>query len=71
MHSSDISPAARPGDPDAFPRLEKCLHHVMAAAHQLGAGPGLDWLEPIVDGWRSCRSWVGLLLRNADWLSSR
>lgn len=58
------------GDPDAFPRQEKRLHHAMAAAYQLAEEPTLDRLERIADGWRPHRSWVGLLLRNADWLSS-
>lgn len=54
------------GDPDAFPRREKRLHHAMAAAYQLAEESTLDRLERIADGWCSYRSWVRLLLRNAD-----
>ena len=59
------------GDPDAFPRQEKRLHNAMALAYRLGVDPTLETLAGIADGWRPYRSWVGLLLRNADWLSSR
>lgn len=59
------------GDPDAFPRLERRLHHAMAAAYHLDDEPALHTLERIADGWRPYRSWVGLLLRNAEWLALR
>ncbi|WP_375417167.1 DNA-3-methyladenine glycosylase family protein [uncultured Hymenobacter sp.] len=54
------------GDPDAFPRTEKRLHHAMAAAYHLGEEPALDALERAADQWRPYRSWAGLLLRNSS-----
>ncbi|WP_433727345.1 DNA-3-methyladenine glycosylase family protein [Actinoplanes sp. CA-051413] len=51
------------GDPDAFPRNEKRLHHAMAGAYRLGDDPGLAQLEAIAERWRPYRTWVALLLR--------
>ena len=53
------------GDPDAFPRTERRLHRVMAAAYQLGDEPEFAVLERVAEQWRLYRSWVGLLRRNS------
>jgi DNA-3-methyladenine glycosylase II len=62
--SADLILIRGAGDPDAFPRTELRLQRAMMRAY--GIGPDLAAMERIADGWRPFRSWVGLLLRNAD-----
>jgi DNA-3-methyladenine glycosylase II len=64
--SAELILMRRVGDPDAFPRTELRLQRAMAAAYGLGQKPDLAVLEKIADGWCPYRSWVGLLLRNAE-----
>ncbi len=54
------------GDADAFPASEMRLHRAMAAAYDLGKDPDFRILLQVAEHWRPYRSWVGLLLRNAE-----
>ena len=54
------------GDPDVFPFEERRLHRAMSKAYHLGDDPSQETLEKIASRWQPYRSWVGLLLRNAE-----
>ena len=48
--------------PDVFPRHERRLHRVMAAAYGL-TDPSIEELAAIAENWRPYRTWAAFLLR--------
>jgi len=48
--------------PDVFPRHERRLHRIMAAAYEL-TDPSIDELAAIAEQWRPYRTWAAFLLR--------